>query len=66
MLLYTCLTIGGLSTGISPFSAGGAIILGFTEESERDAMFRKELFIGLPVCIGFAVVVSLVYFAIIH
>jgi di/tricarboxylate transporter len=65
-LLYTCLTIGGLSTGISPFSAGGAIILGFTEESERDAMFRKELFIGLPVCIGVAVVVSLIYFAIIH
>lgn len=65
-LLYTCLSIGGLATGISPFSAGGALTLGFTEESDRDAMFRKELFIGLPVYIGSAAVVSLIYFAIAH
>lgn len=65
-LLYTSLTIGGLATGISPFSAGGAITLGFTEESERDAMFRKEFLTGLPVSIGAAVVVSLIYFAIVH
>jgi di/tricarboxylate transporter len=64
VLLYTCLTIGGLSTGISPFSAGGAIILGFTEESDRDAMFRSELFTGLPVSIGLAAVVSIIFFAI--
>jgi di/tricarboxylate transporter len=64
-LLYTCLTIGGLATGISPFSAGGAIIMGFTEENERDAMFRKELFIGLPVSIGCAVIASLIYFAVV-
>jgi len=65
-LLYTCLSIGGLATGISPFSAGGALTLGFTEEGERDSMFRKELFLGLPVYIGGAAVVSLIYFAIVH
>ncbi|VBB09340.1 dicarboxylate carrier protein matc n-terminus [Lucifera butyrica] len=64
-LLYTCLTVGGLATGISPFSAGGAIIMGFTKESERDVMFRRELFIGLPVSIACAVVASLIYFAIV-
>ncbi len=64
ILLYTCMTLGGLSTGISPFSAGGAMILGFTPEKERDSMFSNEFFVGLPICIGSAVVVSLIYFAI--
>lgn len=64
ILLYTCLTIGGLSTGISPFSAGGAIILSFTKESERDAMFRKQLFVALPLCIIFAAIMSFAYFSI--
>lgn len=66
ILLYTCMTIGGLATGISPFSAGGAMTLGFTPEGERDSMFSKEFFIGLPVCIGAAVIVSIIYFAIIR
>lgn len=64
ILLYTCMTIGGLSTGISPFSAGGAMILGFTPEKERDSMFSKEFFTGLPICVGVAVVTTIIYFTI--
>lgn len=66
ILLYTCMTIGGLATGISPFSAGGAMVLGFTPEKERDSMFSKEFFTGLPVCVGAAVVTSIIYFIIMH
>lgn len=66
ILLYTCMTIGGLATGISPFSAGGAMVLGFTPEKERDSMFSKEFFVGLPVCVGTAVVTSIIYFIIMH
>jgi di/tricarboxylate transporter len=66
ILLYTCVTIGGLSTGISPFSAGGAMVLGFSQEEDRDSMFSKELFIGLPLCIGVAVVISIILPAIIR
>jgi len=64
ILLYTCMTIGGLATGISPFSAGGEIILGFIPEKERDSMFSKEFFIGLPICVGVAVITTIIYFAI--
>lgn len=64
ILLYTCMTIGGLATGISPFSAGGAMVLGFTPEEERDSMFSKELSVGVPICVGAAVVTSIIYFAI--
>ena len=60
-LLYTSTTIGGLATGISPFSAGGAMVLGFTDAQERDDMFHWEFAVGLPVCVGVALVVSLLY-----
>ncbi len=58
VLLYTSTTIGGLATGISPFSAGGAMVLGFTDKDERDDMFHREFAVGLPVCVGAALVVS--------
>ena len=61
VLLYTSTTIGGLATGISPFSAGGAMVLGFTDKDERDDMFHWEFAVGLPVCVGVALVVSLLY-----
>lgn len=64
IMLYTCITIGGLSAGISPFSAGGAMTLGFTVEEERHAMFKKELFVGLPICVLTSVFVSIIYFLI--
>lgn len=64
MMLYTAVCLGGLATGISPFSAGGAMILGFTPKKERNDMYKKEFFIGLPFCIGFAVIFSIIYFAI--
>lgn len=65
-MLYTCITIGGLSAGISPFSAGGAMVLGFTPEEERDSMFAKEMFVGLPLCVGGAVIISIIYFFVFH
>lgn len=66
ILLYTCMTIGGLSTGISPFCAGGAMVLGFTPDKERDGMFAKEFYVGLPLCLGAALIVGIVYFVIVR
>lgn len=47
-LLFVCATIGGLSVEISPYSAAGAMVLGFSPKDQQDAMYRKELTIGLP------------------
>lgn len=66
VILYTALTVGGLSTGISPFGAGGAMALGLTPEKEWKAMFSKELFVGLPICGAAAIIVTLIYTLVIH
>lgn len=67
ILLYTCIVIGGLSAAISPFSSGGALVLGFCPtEKERQVMFTKELFRGWPICVGSSLVMSLIIFAIFH
>jgi len=61
MLLYTCIVIGAQSATISPFSAGGAMIMGYSQtDEERDAMFKKELFRALPACFAAAIIVSIV------
>ncbi|MCI1633219.1 MAG: SLC13 family permease [Liquorilactobacillus nagelii] len=64
ILLYTCVAIGGLATGISPFSSGGAMVLGFVKEDFRDEMYKREFYVGLPLCITVAAVTSLIYYAI--
>lgn len=65
MLLYTCVVIGAQSATISPFSAGGAMIMGYSEtEEERDQVFKKELFRALPgtfvAAITMSIIISLV------
>ncbi|MFT8361838.1 MAG: SLC13 family permease [Sporolactobacillus sp.] len=67
VLLYTCIVIGGLSAAISPFSSGGAIVLGFcTNENERQKMFSKELLRGWPISVGSSLAMSVVLFAILR
>jgi hypothetical protein len=34
------------------------MVLGFTDKDERDDMFHREFAVGLPVCVGAALVVS--------
>lgn len=65
-LLLVAMTCGGLAMAISPYSEGGAMILGFSPEEERDDMFRKELTVALPIMGGSAMVFSLLLTAIIH
>lgn len=47
-LLFICTTISGLSMAISPYSEGGAMVLSFSPKEAEDAMYGKELKIGLP------------------
>lgn len=59
-LLFICATIGGLSMAVSPYSEGGAMVLGFSPEKDRDVMYRKELTLGLPIMGSAAIVASLI------
>ncbi|RNI23897.1 SLC13 family permease [Flexivirga caeni] len=65
-LLFVCATIGGLSMAISPYSEGGAMVMGFSPEGQQDAMYRKELTVGLPVMGGSALVASLILTLVFH
>lgn len=65
-LLFVCATIGGLSMAVSPYSEGGAMILGFSPEDQQDAMYRKELAVGLPIMGGSALVASLILTLVFH
>ncbi|MBB2892644.1 hypothetical protein [Flexivirga oryzae] len=65
-LLFVCATIGGLSMAVSPYSEGGAMVMGFSPEDQQDAMYRKELLVGLPVMGGSALVASLLLTLVFH
>lgn len=65
-LLFVCATIGGLSMAVSPYSEGGAMMLGFSPEKDQDAMYRKELTIGLPAMGISALVASLILTLVFH
>lgn len=65
-LLFVCATIGGLSMAISPYSEGGAMVMSFAPPQDQDAMFRKQLGLGLPVMAGCALVSSLVLTLVLH
>ncbi|HCX03504.1 MAG TPA: hypothetical protein DHM42_03385, partial [Clostridiales bacterium] len=43
VLILTCIPVTAICTGISPFSAGGAIALSFIEEDRRDDIFMGQL-----------------------
>lgn len=66
VLLFTCTTVGGLSAGISPFSAGGAMTIGFVKKEERDDMFKKTLYFGVPFSAAIALIVVIVYSLIVN
>lgn len=61
MLLYICIVIGAQSATISPFSAGGAMVMGYSEtDEEREQVFKKELFRALPGCFIAAVIMTVI------
>lgn len=63
MLLFTVTIVGAQSSAISPFSSGGSLILGScTTEEERSKMFPDLLFKGVPVCLGAALIVTMILF----
>ncbi|MCD8054300.1 MAG: SLC13 family permease [Lachnospiraceae bacterium] len=61
MVLFACTVIGAQSSAISPFSSGGSLILGScSEEEERNALFPRLLFVGVPCSVALAAVFNLV------
>lgn len=47
-LLYSCIILGASISGVSPFSTGGAIVVGcVTDNSMRDKMMYRQLAIAL-------------------
>ncbi|MEW9124981.1 MAG: SLC13 family permease [Thermotaleaceae bacterium] len=61
MALFTCVIIGAQATAISPFSSGGSLILGScATDEERSEMFPKLLFNGVVLCLGAAIVASII------
>lgn len=61
IVLFTTTTVGGLSAGISPFSAGGAMTIGFVKEEERNEMFKQTLYFGVPFSALIGIIVAAVY-----
>ena len=52
-LLTTATVIGSLSTNISPFSSAGSLIqLSFPNTEERDLAFKKQIILGVPICLS--------------
>lgn len=61
LVIFACIVLGAQATAISPFSSGGSLILGSCPtEEERDVMFSRLLFIGVPVCIAVIIVFNFV------
>lgn len=61
LVLFTCIVVGGFSSGVSPFSGGGAMVIGFCQgDKERSEMFSKELFHGVPFCTAIAVIICII------
>lgn len=60
-ILFVCIIIGAQASTISPFSSGGSLILGSCKnESERNKLFSKLTLFGVPLCLGVAVLVSII------
>lgn len=57
LILFACIVVGAQSSAISPFSSGGSLILGScATDEERNEMFPKLLFIGVPISVLSSVV----------
>ena len=61
VVLFTCTVLGAQSSGISPFSSGGSLILGScNNEEQRNSLFNRLLFVAVPVNIGICAVYNLI------
>ncbi len=59
--LFACTVLGAQSSAISPFSSGGSLILGSSgSEEERNALFNRLLFVGVPVNVCICAVYNLI------
>ncbi|MFZ7120516.1 MAG: SLC13 family permease [Eubacteriaceae bacterium] len=61
-LILTCIPVAAICTGISPFSAGGAITLSFVDENRRDTIFKGQL---MSVGVNIVVICTIVLIGII-
>lgn len=60
-LLFTATVTGSLSTNISPFSSAGSLMqMSAPTEDDREWMFDKQMFVGLPITYGLAIVSVLI------
>ncbi len=65
MVLFTSLIIGAQAAAISPFSAGGSLLLAAcSSEEERTSFFPRLLFKAVPMCLAVSIIVSIVIFII--
>lgn len=51
---FTAVAAGSLSTNISPFSSGGSLIQMSVPAEHREEMFHKQIFRGMPITFGLA------------
>lgn len=62
IVLFSCILVGAQSSSISPFSAGGSLVLGSCDdEEERNELFPQFILQAIPTCIASAVVVNIVF-----
>lgn len=59
-VLFTSIIVGAQATSISPFSSGGSLILGSVNDEEKDILFGQLMFRGAPLCLGAAVICSII------
>ena len=61
-LLFTATVAGSLSTNISPFSSAGSLMqMSAPTEADREWMFDKQMFVGLPITYSLAIVSVLIF-----
>lgn len=60
-LIIVAIILGAQSTALAPFSTGGSLILGSSglENSEQNKFYNHLLYVATPLCLGFAVVATI-------
>lgn len=60
MLIFTAIVIGAQATAISPFSSGGALMLGScSNDTERKQLFYDLIFKAVPTCVCGSMIFSI-------
>ncbi|MCH3950166.1 MAG: SLC13 family permease [Acidaminococcus sp.] len=60
-VLFAAVVCGAQSSNISPFSSGGSLIQGSCQnDEERDWLFPRQIFIGVPISVGSACIATLI------